>query len=53
MKMNEAIQIIKPAPDCHFRLVPCQCQSENVAYVQQADSLWHVRCFDAGLCGQA
>lgn len=37
-----------PDPDSHFRLRPCKCTSENVAYVQFQSGgakLWTVRCF--------
>jgi site-specific DNA-methyltransferase (adenine-specific) len=48
MKMDDAVQIIKPAPDSHYRLVPCKCGSDNVAYVLGNDGRWRVQCFDCG-----
>ena len=49
MEMNDAIKIIKPERDSHYRLLPCDCGSDNVAFVKyQADNcnLWRVQCFD-------
>lgn len=51
MQMENAIQIIKPDPESHFRLRPCLCKSENVAFVQyenEGEELWRVQCFDCG-----
>lgn len=50
--MNKiVVTVILPAPDSHFRLVPCGCGSENVVYEQyqmQDAYPWRVRCFDCG-----
>lgn len=51
MKMDDAVQVIKPAQDSHYRLVPCQCGSDNVAYVLGVDGRWRVQCFDCGHTG--
>lgn len=51
MKMDNAVQIIKPDPDSQFRLLPCQCKSDNVAYILGVDAMWHVHCFDCGRNG--
>ena len=54
MVMDDVIQIIKPAPDSHFLLLPCpECMGDNVAYVQKAneEESWHGRCFDCGFTG--
>ena len=51
MIMDNAVQIVKPAPDSHFRLVPCKCGSDNVAYVLGADGQWHAQCFDCDNIG--
>ena len=51
MKMDDAVQIVKPVPDSHFRLRPCKCSSDNVAYVKYLDGpeeVWAVQCFDCG-----
>lgn len=38
------MQII-PAPDSHYRLIPCGCGSGRVAYEQYGvGRLWRVRC---------
>lgn len=55
MVMDDVIQIIKPAPDSHFLLLPCpECMGDNVAYVQKAneEESWHGRCFDCGFTGE-
>ncbi len=49
--MGRILETIKPAPDTQYRLRPCRCRSENVAYLlyQYPDGLrWAVRCFDCG-----
>lgn len=51
MKMDDAVQIIKPVPDSHYRLVPCKCGSDNVAYVLGTDGRWRVQCFDCDHTG--
>lgn len=51
MELDGMVQIIKPEPDSHFRLVPCRCGSDNVAYVLGVDGQWHGQCFDCGLAG--
>lgn len=51
MQVENAIQIIAPDPDGQFRLKPCRCESENVAYVQyegKEELLWRVHCFECG-----
>lgn len=51
MKMDDAIEIVKPDPDSHYRLLPCGCGSDNVAYVAYdaaPGTLWGVQCFDCG-----
>jgi hypothetical protein len=43
-----------PDPDSQFRLRPCSCRSENVAYLQILSGdgkLWTVRCFACGKTG--
>ena len=56
MSMDDVIQIITPAPDSHFLLLPCPaCQGDNVAYVQKCtndEELWHGKCFDCGYTGE-
>ena len=48
---SDVISITKPEPDSHFRLVPCRCGSDNIAYVKfvtpMGDS-YRVSCFDCG-----
>lgn len=49
MVMDKVIQIVKPDPDSHYRLVPCLCKSDNVAFVKYKlgrEELWRVQCFD-------
>ena len=55
MTMDDVIQIIMPAPDSHFLLLPCPvCMGDNVAYVQKTNDgeLWHGKCFDCGYTGE-
>jgi predicted RNA-binding Zn-ribbon protein involved in translation (DUF1610 family) len=56
MSMDDVIQIIIPAPDSQFVLLPCPfCQGDHVAYVQKKtneEELWHGKCFDCGFEGQ-
>ena len=56
MSMDDVIQIIPPAPDSQFVLLPCPvCQGDHVAYVQKKtneEELWHGKCFDCGFEGQ-
>lgn len=55
MKLDNAVEIIKPAPDSQYRLVECQCGSDNVAYVRyedQGEALWRGQCFDCGRTGR-
>ena len=53
MLLDNAIEIKKPDPDSHFRLRPCKCSSDNVAYVLMNDGQWHAECFDCGRMGPA
>lgn len=48
MVMDNVIQVVKPAPDSHFLLLNCGCGSDNVAYVEKAEGMWAVKCFDCG-----
>lgn len=48
MEIQNAIKMVKPEPDSQFRLVPCRCGSDNVAYVQDVQELWRTECFDCG-----
>ena len=61
MVMDNVIQIITPAQDSHFRMLPCPaCQGDNVAYVLKITEgncfgktvLWHGRCFDCDYTGE-
>ena len=56
MSIDDVIQIVKPAPDSHFLLLPCpKCKGDNVAYTQkeaQGGERWHGKCFDCGFEGQ-
>lgn len=51
MMLKNAIEIRKPEPDSQYRLRPCRCKSDNVAYVKYEDrggEKWRVSCFDCG-----
>ena len=52
MMLNDVIEIKKPDPDSHFKLLPCKkCESDNVAYVHyngRGGAAWRVTCFNCG-----
>lgn len=51
MMLDDVIEIKKPVPDSQWRLVPCECGSDNVAYVHyeaRGGEAWRVTCFDCG-----
>lgn len=51
MTTDDEILIVKPEPDSQYRLRPCKCGSDNVAFAQyRKDGYepWRVRCFDCG-----
>ena len=51
MMMDDIIEIKKPDPDSQWRLRPCKCGSDNVAYVYydgKGGAKWRVSCFDCG-----
>ena len=56
MMFEDAIQIIKPEPDSHYRLLDCpECNGDNVAYIQKANvagATWHGMCFDCSHTGK-
>ena len=49
---DDVVEIIKPAPDSLYRLIPCDCGSTEVVYTQYIDPagapLWRVACMDGG-----
>ena len=51
MSLDNAVQIIVPEYDSQYRLVPCKCGSDNVAYMLGVDGLWRGHCFDCGHSG--
>jgi hypothetical protein len=51
MMLDDVIEIKKPEPDSQYRLLPCKCKSDNVAYVHyngRGGAKWRVECFDCG-----
>lgn len=52
MYIDDAIEIKKPVPDSHFRLIPCgNCHGDNVAYIKYLDmnqEKFRISCFDCG-----
>lgn len=49
--LDNVISIERPAVDSHFKLLPCRCKSDNVAYVHyeaRGGEAWRVQCFDCG-----
>lgn len=51
MMLDDVIEIKKPDPDSQFKLLPCKCKSDNVAYEHyngRGGAKWRVKCFDCG-----
>ena len=51
MMLDDVIEIIAPAPDSQFRLIPCKCGSDNVAYEHyngRGGAAWRVKCYGCG-----
>lgn len=51
MMLDDVIEIKKADPDSRYRLRPCRCGSDNVAYVHyeaRGGEAWRVQCFDCG-----
>lgn len=49
--MDDVIEIKVPVPDSQFRLLPCKCGSDNVAYEHyngRGGAAWRCKCFDCG-----
>ena len=49
--MDDIIEIKVPEPDSQFRLVPCKCGSDNVAYEHykgRGGAAWRVKCYCCG-----
>ena len=51
MTLDNVVEIVVPAPDGQYRLRPCKCGSDNVAYMLGVDGLWRVHCFECGCNG--
>ena len=51
-KFEDVLQIVKPAPDSHYRLRDCLCGSSQVVYAEyihpSGAQLWRVVCTDCG-----
>jgi hypothetical protein len=52
MMLDDVIEIRKPDPDSQYRLLPCKCKSDNVAYILGVDGNWRGHCFDCGRTGE-
>ena len=51
MMMDDVIEIKVPEPDSQFRLIPCKCGSDNVAYEHyngRGGAAWRVKCYACG-----
>ena len=51
MDINDAIEIKMADQDIQYRLLPCKCGSDNVAYVHyngRGGAKWRVTCFECG-----
>ena len=51
MMLDDVIEIKKPDPDSQYKLLPCKCKSDNVAYEHyngRGGAKWRVKCFDCG-----
>lgn len=51
MVLDNSVEIIVPDPDSQYRLLPCECGSDNVAYMLGVDGLWRGHCFECGRNG--
>lgn len=49
---DDVVEIEKPEPDSQYRLCPCSCGSQEVAYAQYIGDglapMWRVVCTDCG-----
>ena len=48
MMLDDVIEIKVPEPDSQFRLIPCKCGSDNVAYEHyngRGGAAWRVKCY--------
>lgn len=45
---SNAVQIVAPVPDSHYRLKSCQCGNDQAVYIQGKDEQWRVECPDCG-----
>ena len=52
MTLDDVVQIKQAVPDSQYRLIPCRCGSDNVAYVLGVDGQWRARCFSCSAQGQ-
>ena len=51
MMLDDVIEIKVPEPDSQFRLIPCKCSSDNVAYEHyngRGGAAWRVKCYACG-----
>lgn len=51
MMLDDVIEIKVADPDSQFRLLPCKCGSDNVAYEHyngRGGAAWRVKCYDCG-----
>lgn len=51
MMLDDVIEIKKADPDSQFKLLPCKCGSDNVAYEHynsRGGAAWRCKCFDCG-----
>lgn len=49
--MDDVIEIKVPDPDSQFRLIPCKCGSDNVAYEHyngRGGAAWRYGCLYSG-----
>lgn len=51
MTLDDVVKIQKAAPDSQYRLIPCRCGSDDVAYVLGVDGQWRARCFSCSAHG--
>ena len=51
MMLDDVFEIKVPEPDSQYRLIPCKCKSDNVAYEHyngRGGAAWRVKCYDCG-----
>lgn len=49
MEISNAIALVNPRPDSHYRLRKCKCGHDQPVYIQGKDHRWRVKCLECGM----